>query len=37
MSKLVAFFSPSGHTAALAQKLAEATGADLCAPGLLEK
>ncbi|MDO4863136.1 MAG: flavodoxin [Ruminococcus sp.] len=29
MSKLVAFFSASGNTAALAKKLAEAAGADL--------
>ena len=28
--KLVAFFSASGHTAALARQLAEASGADLC-------
>lgn len=30
MSKLVAYFSASGNTAALAKKLAEAAGADLC-------
>ncbi len=30
MSKLVAYFSASGNTAALAKKLAEAAGADIC-------
>lgn len=30
MSKLVAYFSASGNTAALANKLAAATGADIC-------
>lgn len=29
MKKLIAYFSPSGNTKAMAEKLAKATGADL--------